>query len=69
MAVIKIIELLAESDKSWEDATRNAVKEASKSIRNIRSVWVKNLNAVVKDGEIVSWQLNCKLSFEKDGNK
>ncbi len=68
MAVIKIIELLAESDKSWEDATRNAVKEASQSIRNIRSVWVKNLNAVVKDGEIVSWQLNCKLSFEKDGN-
>lgn len=67
MAVIKIIELLAESDKSWEDATRNAVREASKSIRNIRSVWVKNLNAVVKDGEIVSWQLNCILSFEKDG--
>ena len=67
MAVIKIIELLAESDKSWEDATRNAVREASKCIRNIRSVWVKNLNAVVKDGEIVSWQLNCKLSFEKDG--
>ncbi len=45
MALLKVIELLAESKKSWEDATQNAVTEASKSIRNIRSVYVKNLTA------------------------
>ena len=45
MALLKVIELLAESNKSWEDAAQNAVTEASKSIRNIRSVYVKNLTA------------------------
>lgn len=66
MALIKIIELLAESSKSWEDAAEKAVATASKTIHNIRSVWVKNLNAEVKDGKIISWRLNCKISFEKD---
>jgi flavin-binding protein dodecin len=66
MALIKIIELLAESNKSWEDAAEKAVATASKTIHNIRSVWVKNLNAEVKDGKIISWRLNCKISFEKD---
>jgi flavin-binding protein dodecin len=68
MALIKIIELLAESNKSWEDAAEKAVETASKTIHNIRSVWVKNLNAEVKDGKIISWRLNCKISFEKDEN-
>ena len=68
MAVIKIIELIAESDKSWEDATEKAVVMASKTIRNIQSVWIRNLNAKVVDNEIISWQLNCKISFEKDEN-
>jgi hypothetical protein len=68
MALIKIIELLAESDKSWEDAAEKAVKKASETINNIRSVWVKNLNAEVKEGKIISWRLNCKISFEKDEN-
>jgi len=54
MALLKVIELLADSEISWEDATRKAVENASKSIRNIRSVWVKNFNAEVKDGVIIS---------------
>lgn len=66
MALVKVIELLAESKKSWEDAAQNAVTEASKTIHNIRSVWIKNLNAEVKGGQITSWRLNCKISFEKD---
>ena len=67
MALIKVIELLAESKKSWEDATQKAIAEASKSVRNIRSVYIKNLNAEVANGKIVSWRLNCKISFEKEG--
>ena len=64
MALLKVIELLAESNKSWEDAAQNAVTEASKSIRNIRSVYVKNLTAEVEKGKITHWRLNCKITFE-----
>ena len=65
MALLKVIELLAESKKSWEDATQNAVTEASKTIRNIRSVYVENLTAEVDKGKITHWRLNCKITFEK----
>ena len=68
MALIKIIEIMTESDKSWEDAAQKAVEKASKSIHNIRSVWVKDLSAEVEKGKITSWRLNCKISFEKDEN-
>ena len=66
MALLKVIELLAESKKSWEDAAQNAVTEASKYIRNIRSVHVKNLTAEVDKNEITHWRLNCKTTFEKE---
>ncbi|KAB1157598.1 dodecin family protein [Flavobacterium luteum] len=68
MALIKIIELLVESDKSWEDAAEKAVEKASETLHNIRSIWVRNLSAQVQKGKIISWQLNCKISFEKDEN-
>jgi len=66
MALLKVIELLAESKKSWEDATQNAVSEASTTMRKIRSVYVKNLTAEVEDGKITHWRLNCKMTFEKE---
>ena len=66
MALLKVIELLAESKKSWEDATQIAVAEASKTIRKIRSVYVENLTAQVDKGKITHWRLNCKITFEKD---
>lgn len=70
MALIKVVELLAESKKSWEDAAQNAVTEAAKSIRNIRSVYIKDHSAEVdKKGKITRWRLNCKISFELDGDK
>ena len=64
MALLKVIELLAESKKSWEDAAQNAVAEASKSIHNIRSVYLKNLTAEVDNDKITHWRLNCKITFE-----
>ena len=66
MALLKVIELLAESNKSWEDAAQNAVTETSKSIRNIRSVYVKNLTAEVDNDKITHWRVNCKITFEKE---
>ncbi len=68
MAVLKVIEVLANSPKSWEDATQNAVKHASKSLRNIRGVNVSNMSAQVDEkGTIVEYRVNVKLSFEVEG--
>ncbi|TCK67546.1 hypothetical protein DFQ05_1324 [Winogradskyella wandonensis] len=64
MAVLKVIEVLSNSDKSWEDATKKAVKEASKSVKNIRSVYVQDQSAIVNDGEVVEFRVNVKLTFE-----
>lgn len=64
MAVLKVIEVLASSDKSWEDATQKAVDQAAKSLKHIRSVYVQEQSAIVKEGKIVEFRVNLKLSFE-----
>lgn len=64
MSVLKVLELLASSPKSWEEAAQNAVTDASKTLRGIRSVNVQNMSAVVKDGKISEYRVNCKISFE-----
>ncbi|WP_298473569.1 dodecin family protein [uncultured Maribacter sp.] len=64
MAVLKVIEVLANSDKSWEDATKKAVAHASKSVKNIRSVYVQEQSASVKDGDVTEFRVNVKLTFE-----
>jgi flavin-binding protein dodecin len=64
MAIIKVIELMANSSKSWEDAAQQAVIEASKTLENIRSVYVQDHSAVVKGNRIVEYRANLKLSFE-----
>lgn len=64
MAVLKVIEVLSNSEKSWEDATRKAVKQASKSVKNIRSVYVKEQSAIVKDNDVTEFRVNVKLTFE-----
>jgi len=64
MAVMKVIEVLSNSEKSWEDATKKAVKQASKSIKNIKSVFVQSQSAVVNDDEVTEFRVNLKLTFE-----
>lgn len=63
MAIMKVIEVLANSEKSWEDATRKAVAEASKTVKNISSVYVQEQSAVVNDGEISEFRVNVKVTF------
>ncbi|MGO1369075.1 MAG: dodecin family protein [Senegalia sp. (in: firmicutes)] len=63
MAVIKVVEILADSGESWEDATQVAVREASKTIDHIQSVFVENFQAVVEDNNIVKYRVNVKVSF------
>jgi flavin-binding protein dodecin len=63
MSVVKVVELLAQSEESWEDATRQAVQRAAQTLRNIRSVYVKEFEAVVENGEVTLFRANCKISF------
>jgi len=64
MATLKVIELLASSEKSWEDAAANAVKAAGKTVKGIRSVYIQDQSAVVKDNKIVEYRVVAKVSFE-----
>lgn len=64
MGVLKVIEVLSNSSKSWEDATKKAVIEASKSVKNIRSVYPQDQSATVKNGEVDEFSVNVKITFE-----
>jgi len=64
MAILKVIEVLSNSEKSWEDATRKAVKQASKSVKNIKSVYIHEQSATVKDDEVIEFRVNLKLTFQ-----
>ena len=61
---MKVIEVLANSEKSWEEATRKAVKQASKSVENIKSVFVQSQSAVVNGNEVTEFRVNLKITFE-----
>lgn len=64
MSILKVIEVLANSEISWEDATRKGVTQAAKSLKNIRSVYVKDQSAAVNDGKISEYRVTLKLTFE-----
>lgn len=64
MAVLKVIEILADSDKSWEDATKKAVAKAGESVKHIKSAFVQSQSVVVKDGQVTEFRVNLKVSFE-----
>jgi len=64
MSVMKVIEVLANSDKSWEDATKKAVKHAAKSVKNIKSAFVQSQSVVVNDDEVTEFRVNLKITFE-----
>lgn len=63
MAMLKVTEVLAESDSSWEEAAQNAVTQASKTVRNIKSIYLKDCEAVVENNKITKYRINAKISF------
>lgn len=69
MAVVKVIEVISSSTKSIDDAVHSAVTEVSKTIRNVDSVYVKDIKAHVKDGKISTWGVICNISFRIDGEE
>jgi flavin-binding protein dodecin len=66
MAVMKVLEIMANSDQSWEQAVKNAVKTAAKSVKNIRSVYVKDQTANVSGDNITDYRVIVKITFEVD---
>lgn len=64
MPVLKVTEVLAQSPNGWEDAAANAVKQASKTLRGVKSIYIKEMNATVEGDKITEYRVNAKITFE-----
>ncbi len=69
MPIVKVIELVGSSSKGLQDAVENAVKEAAKTIRNLRGVDVLGWTAKIDGNKIVEYRANVKISFLVDDNR
>lgn len=63
MSMLKVVEVLAESDKSFDDAAQVAVTNAGKTVRNIKSIYIKEMTASVDNNQITKYRINAKISF------
>ena len=63
MSIVKVLEVIAESNKSFDDAAQQAVKQAAATVRDIKSIWIDNFSGVVEGDRIVQYRVNAKLSF------
>ncbi|WKK65917.1 dodecin family protein [Lutimonas zeaxanthinifaciens] len=63
MSVLKVVEILGNSTVSWEDAVDQVLKEASKTIKNIKSVYIQDMQAMVKDNKVSEYRINAKVTF------
>ena len=63
MSVAKVTEIIASSDKSFDDAVKSGIKRASKTLKNIRGAWVENQTVVVKDGKVTEFRVNMRVTF------
>jgi dodecin len=64
MSIVKMVELSSQSPDSWEEATRQAVERAARTLRNIRSVWVKEFEAVVENEQVTQFRVILKIAFQ-----
>ncbi len=64
MSVVKVLELVGESKTSWEDAAKNAVFEAARTVHGITGVEVYNWTANVEGGQVVEYKANVKVAFQ-----
>jgi hypothetical protein len=61
--MLKVVEVLAESNKSWDDAAQYAVKRAAETLHGIKSIYIKDFEAVVSEDHITKYRINAKISF------
>jgi flavin-binding protein dodecin len=64
MAVMKSVQIMSESEKSFEDAILNAVKRTGKSVKGIKSANIQNQSVVIEDNKIAAYRVNCMITFE-----
>jgi dodecin len=67
MSVARVVEISATSPKSFEDAVIQGIDRANKTLRNVKSAWVKEQEAEVNDGKVVNYKVNLKVTFVLDG--
>ncbi len=67
MSVYKVLELVGTSPKSWEEAAKNAVNTATKSVRDLRVAEVSDLDLKIEDGKVVAYRVKVKVSFKFEG--
>ncbi len=63
MSVARVVEISSTSDKSFEDAVQQGIARASKTLRQIRSAWIKEQEVQIKDEKIVSYKVNMLVTF------
>ena len=68
-SIVKVTEVIAQSEKGFDDAVRSAVREAAKTIRGIKSVWIDNLNCKVENDQVVEFRVNARISFLVEGHQ
>ena len=69
MPIVKVLEVIASSDTSFDDAVKNCLDEVSKTVHNIDSIYVKDFKVHVKDNKIASYGCICKVSFRVDSSR
>jgi flavin-binding protein dodecin len=62
-SIAKVIEVIAESDKSWDDAVKNALAEAARTVDDIKEIWVSGMKAIVENNKVVSYRITAKITF------
>ena len=67
-SVVKVVEVIAQSDKSWDDAVQQALVEVSKTVDDIKEIWVSGMKAVVENNRIIEYRLTAKVSFVVKGH-
>lgn len=69
MSIVKVVEVIAQSDRSWEEAAQFAVSEAAQTVRGIQNIYISDFQAVVNEGKIVKYRVNAKISFLLDSRE
>ena len=63
-SVYKVVELVGSSDKSWEEAAKNAVETAGNSLKDLRVAEIRKLDLKIEDGRVVAYRARVDLSFK-----
>jgi len=63
MSIAKVTEIISSSEKGFDDAVKQGIKRANKTLKNVKGAWVQNQQVIVEDGKITEYRVNLKLTF------